>query len=674
MFWVSVTRILRLDSTDRNTRASRKSIVTAPETKKSRLALRVFRVVAGGVLALLLLFYLAFVLPFWGVPFNQSRHGRVPLTPPWALECWLWEDDVNTAARVKELLEGYAKYDLPVRTILIDSPWSDRYNDFKVDEERYPEPEKFFRGLQEQGYRVVLWMTCMVDSYSKDTRVKESPEFYELARSRGYLAGRGKQFRWWKGKGGFIDYSNPAAMEWWHSLQKQVLDWGVDGWKLDGCDTLFSSQLGRIPLPFQRTHAGWMTTRQYMDHYAREEYRNGLSRNPEFATLIRAMDHPWTHPEGFAPLDAAPVTWVGDNKHTWGYEDRGIQAAMTDILQSARLGYCVIGSDVAGYHGRSNPDDINSPAVILPEAGKATPSAESSREFGTAADKEIAPNIYIRWAQFSTFCGLFLNGGHGERRLWKRSAAELEMIRKFSWLHTELVPYMYSGVVECHNGGLPLMRPLADGKFHYLFGNDLLVAPMYADRRDWTVSLPPGRWRYLFHDEEVTSGPANVCRDFPLDEFPVYVREGAVIPLKVSRAYTGFGDTNSAAFTTWLVYPAGKSQFTLWHPESHPAPERTTLAVDAGQTLKLEFSGKHEPHILRILASAKPARVTLDGNELTEGDAWQYDTARHRLIIRTREYSKGVYAITPVAGRASSRALTPSSSGLAGTLALPGRI
>ena len=136
--------------------------------KRSRL-LRVAKVLLALILLLAVLIYLAFILPFWGIPFNKSRHGRVPLTPPWALECWLWEDDVNTSARVTELLEGYANYDLPVRTILIDSPWSERYNDFKVDENRYPEPEKFFAKLQSQGYRVVLWMTCMVNSRNKDT-------------------------------------------------------------------------------------------------------------------------------------------------------------------------------------------------------------------------------------------------------------------------------------------------------------------------------------------------------------------------------------------------------------------------------------------------------------------------------------------------------------------------
>ena len=626
---------------------------------------RLARMLVVVVLLCVLLFYLVFILPFWGIPFNQSRHGRVPLTPPWALECWLWEDDVNTAARVNELLEGYAKYDLPVRTILIDSPWSYRYNDFKVDENRYSEPEKYFHRLKDQGYRIVLWMTCMVNSFSKDTRVENSPEFYEEARSKGYLAGNGYQWRWWKGKGGFIDYTNPDARQWWQGLQKQVLDWGLDGWKLDGCDTFFSGRIWKLPVPFNRAYSGWMTTRQYMDHYARDEYQHGLSRNPEFAILVRALDQPWSHPEGFSPLDAATVTWVGDNNHTWGYADRGIQGAMTDILQSARLGYCVIGSDVAGYHGRRNPDDIGpATAALLGAWSKpANGAVAETNQFGTASDNHIAPNIYIRWAEFSAFCGLFLNGGHGERRLWKRSWPELEIIRKFSWLHTELVPFMYSYVVECHNGAPPLMRPLAQGKFHYLFGNELLVAPIYADKLECAVSLPPGRWRYLFHDDDVLSGPAEFRREIPLDEFPVFVREGAVIPLKVSRPYTGFGDTNSAGFTTWLVYPDGKSQFTLWHPESHPKPEKTTLTVDFGASLKLEFSGKHEPHMLRIRLPTEPARVVLDGAALPEGDARRFDAAQHRLTIRTRDYAQGRYEIIPPAAASQSgRAPAPEEN------------
>ena len=46
---------------------------------------------------LLSVLYFCFILPMWGFPFNAGRHGNPPLTPAWALECWLWEDDVNTA-------------------------------------------------------------------------------------------------------------------------------------------------------------------------------------------------------------------------------------------------------------------------------------------------------------------------------------------------------------------------------------------------------------------------------------------------------------------------------------------------------------------------------------------------------------------------------------------------
>ena len=423
---------------------------------------------------------------------------------------------------------------------------------------------------------------------------------------------------------------------------------GVDGWKLDGCDTFFSGTIGKVPVPFNQVHSGWMTTRQYMNHYAREEYRHGLTSNPEFIVMIRAIDQPWSHPEGFAPLDAAPVTWVGDNRHTWKQEDRGIEGAISDILRSARLGYCVIGSDVGGYHGRGNPEDIGpaTAALLSSWKSKAGSQGPSSTEFGTAADNnQIPPNIYIRWAELSAFCGFFLNGGHGERRLWRRSQPELEIVRKFSWLHTELVPYIYSHVVACHRGAPSLIRPLPGAKFDYFFGDDFLVAPIHEDSLTRTVSLPPGGWRYLFDDHEIIEGPRKITREFALDEFPVYVREGAIVPMNVKRSYTGYGDKDSTGFTTWLIYPYGMSEFVLHHPESHPTPETTTVKVNASRPLRIEFSGKHEPHLLRVCLKDKPSRITLDGRDSAEGDGWRYDSADHRLIIRTRSYTEGAYVI-----------------------------
>jgi len=267
--------------------------------------------------ALIAMLYFLYILPFWGIPFNAQRHTNVPITPAWALECWLWEDDANTADRVDELLSGYEKYDIPVRTILLDSPWSTRYNDFIVDENRYPNPQEWFKKLEDKKYRVVLWMTCMVNSNNKDTAIKNAEDWFSLAKQNGYLVGYGYQVNWWKGTGGFIDYSNPQAINWWRGLQQPIFDLGLDGWKLDGTATFFSNKFFDVPVPYQKTFEGWKTTRSYMDLYYREEYEHGRKLNPEFITLARSIDRPYAHPEGFAPLDAAPVTWVGDQKHSW---------------------------------------------------------------------------------------------------------------------------------------------------------------------------------------------------------------------------------------------------------------------------------------------------------------------------------------------------------------------
>ncbi len=558
---------------------------------------------AALALVVLGLFVLFIAWPVWGWGSNGERWaGPVPLTPAWALEPWVWEDDVNTAEFTLELLADYEKHDFPIRTILIDSPWTTRYNDFQVDEERFPNPEEFFTGLQDRGYRVVLWMTNNVNSESKDTAIQDSIDWFLEAKEKGYLALNGEETRWWKGKGGFIDYTNPEAMQWWRGLQQPLFDWGIDGWKLDGTGTYFHSMKGPIPVPWGDAHERSLSMRAYMDHYYRDEYQHGLTQNPEFITLSRSVDDqiPHVHKNGFAPLDASPVNWVGDQDHAWAEDDEGIEEALRDILRSAELGYSIVGSDVAGYSGG-----------------------------------EIPPNVYIRWAQFSAFCGLFLNGGHGERRMSERTPQELEIVREYAWLHTELIPYIYSYMVLQHGGGPTLMQPQPAGSYHYLFGPDLLVAPIHEDSTVRAVTLPEGRWRYFFDTRQVYDGPATITGDFPMDEFPVYVREGAIIPMDIKRAYTGIGDRDWEGWLTLKIVPAADASRMDLHPPDGGAALRIAQKRNEDNCeISFEHGRNYTGVILVVHLDNAPDAVEFGGDSHAAGEVWTWDDARGVAVVR----------------------------------------
>src|SRR5690606_16634790 len=125
----------------------------------------------------------------------------------------------------------------------------------------------------------------------------------------------------------------------------------------------------------------------------------------------------------------------------------------------------------------------------------------------------------------------------------------------------------------------------------------------------------------------------------PMDEFPVFVKEGAIIPMDIKRSYTGLGDADSENYTTILIYPKIRNHFTYYHTDQQG--ETDISYIQENKTLMVRLGGSPIGSILRIHSDIGPKSVELDGNVLEKDKAWNFDAHINKLIIRTDKDDSG---------------------------------
>ena len=260
----------------------------------------------------------------------------------------------------------------------------------------------------------------------------------------------------------------------------------------------------------------------------------------------------------------------------------------------------------------------------------------------------VAPHtaeLFARWLQFGAFCPIFR--AHG--RAWRQHlpwsyGAEIEAVcRQYLELRYRLMPLTYTLAWQAHAKGLPFMRPLAlnypadpnvwELGSEYLWGDDLLVAPVTRPgATHWPVYLPEGRW-YDFWTQEAYDGPAGVTVTAPLDRLPLFARAGAIIPMGPVMQYQ---DGTAPTALTLLIYPFGQSSFTLYEDDGQTNAYRqghfalTEFECDA-EARRIVFRAKaprgdaslvpsRRTYTLQIHAPDPPRRVDVEGiGELPRG-------------------------------------------------------
>lgn len=153
---------------------------------------------------------------------------------------------------------------------------------------------------------------------------------------------------------------------------------------------------------------------------------------------------------------------------------------------------------------------------------------------------------YIRWTEWGAFCPIWRYHGTTPREPWEHTDEAVRIYKYYAWLRENLLDYSYSTAIQAHHTGLPMMRVLSmmfpddkgvDGiEDEYMYGDHLLVAPVYSENSEKEIIFPLEHWVSLFDNREQVHNERSVKKVVPLDEIPVYIRSGAAIPMLLNES------------------------------------------------------------------------------------------------------------------------------------------
>lgn len=514
-----------------------------------------------------------------------SEEASPPVTPRWAFEPWIWEDNGNTKGSVMELIYGYEYHNIPAGVILIDSPWQTGYNTFEPDSVRYPDFGEMIDQLHKRDYRVIFWMTGMFNISARGVSVAKHPH-YDWLKEQEYVVDNGTAYDWWKGKGIHIDLTNEEATDWWHKQMDNVLKHGIDGWKMDGSPSALNNTV--------LTSKGEMPIDDFLPLYYKDVYEYTTSQNPNAIIFARPYSHQSPAENSFeAPIPSCAVGWCGDFEAGW----KGMQFQMDNIYRSAQAGYGALSCEVGGYrhYSRSNKPQ------------------------------------FIRYTQFGAFTPVMINGGVNgglsNHLPWFYDDETVDIYRYYATLHSELVPYIFSYNVEAHLSSETIIIDSDIEKAQHKLGEEIFVSPVVTDDLFKHVHFPDqDYWIDYWKQEKVYSPDTSLYYSVSMKKTPLFIKAGAIIPMNVKNDVTGHGNSSSQGKQTLMIYPYKKSQFVFHQPLGDGVDyTNITITVDE-QKGTINVSGSSpENYRLRIKCFEKPQSI--------KGvSSWEYSNEQNVIV------------------------------------------
>lgn len=400
--------------------------------------------------------------------------GKSPMLPLWSFGTWMSRISYFTQDEGLDIAKQLRANKIPADVIHFDTGWFgvDWQCDYEFSKDRFADPVAMLKTLKDKNFHTCLW---------------QLPYFTPKNALFSEIIEKGLNVR--NDAGGMpyedavLDFSNPEAVKWYQGHIAHLLSEGVATIK---CDFGEAAPLGGL------YHSG--KTGLYEHNLYPLRYNKALWEviNRETGEGIIWARSAWAGSQRYA------LHWGGDAATT----NTGMLGDLRGGLSFGLSGFSFWSHDIGG--------------------------------FVTASPEEI----YRRWLPFGFLSSHSRAHGAPPTEPWLISKDFTDAFRACAEMKYKLMPYVYAQAKDCSNRGLPMVRALFiefpgdpgawNVEDEYMFGSQILVAPLLESGTERTCYLPKGKW-IDYQTGKVYDGGYQTIK---AGKIPcvILVRDGSLIP------------------------------------------------------------------------------------------------------------------------------------------------
>ena len=401
--------------------------------------------------------------------------GKSPMLPLWSFGTWMSRITYFSQDEGLEIARQLRKHKIPSDVIHFDTGWFgvDWQCDYEFAKERFKDPVGMLKQLSKDGFHTCLWQ---LPYFTPKNRF--FPEIIEKGLHVVNAAG-GMPV-----EDAVLDFSNPATVSWYQSKIEGLMKQGVSTIKCD---------FGEAAPYNGFYHSG----------------KGGLYEHNLYP--LRYNKALWEVVERSHPGEGiiwARSAWAGSQRYAlhWGGDaatnNIGMLGDLRGGLSFGLSGFSFWSHDMGGFVTAS-PEDI-----------------------------------YRRWLPFGFLSSHTRAHGAPPTEPWLISESFTEAFRDCAEMKYKLMPYVYAQAKDCSQRGLPMVRallvefPQDPGAWlvedEYMFGSQMLVAPLMESGNSRTVYLPKGKW-IDYQTGKVYAGGYQTIEAGRIPAI-ILVRDGSIIP------------------------------------------------------------------------------------------------------------------------------------------------